>query len=51
MTMHKFLPLSDIPSLLQRYVSGEPSSTQMVEAIHAQNSRHQKSRRKIAVYA
>ncbi|WP_297325054.1 allophanate hydrolase [Nitrosomonas sp.] len=33
--MRKFLPLSDIPSLLQRYASGELSPTQIVETIHA----------------
>ncbi len=35
MTTQKLLPLGDIPSVLQRYASGELSPTQMVEAIHA----------------
>ncbi|WP_090720145.1 allophanate hydrolase [Nitrosomonas sp. Nm166] len=34
--MQKFLPLGDIPSLLQRYASGALSPVQVVEAIHAE---------------
>lgn len=34
--IQKLLPLGDMPSLLQRYASGELSPTQMVETIHAE---------------
>lgn len=36
MMMQKLLPLSDMPSLLQRYASNTLSPTEMVEIIHAE---------------
>ncbi|SHL59684.1 allophanate hydrolase [Nitrosospira sp. Nsp11] len=33
--MNELMPLGDIPSLLQRYASGELTPSQMVEAVHA----------------
>lgn len=34
--MNELLPLGDIPSLLQRYASGELTPSRMVEGVHAQ---------------
>ena len=34
--MDKILPLGNIPSLMQRYVSGELRPSQVVQAVHAQ---------------